>query len=467
MHTLTLSDGSTTLDLAVTSATAGIHLLSFVPPAGDRKATRVGPGVGVAGQRTIMSVLPDVDASITVRITDTTANAIEARYIALIRLLELARNWEENRTGSPVRLAWSRQGVANTAYWTVTGVPQLPRPTGKQGWLDRETLTNRLDLTFVLTLEPVAHAATPDILINRVGITTTPGSNIVTAAVATHGDVAGPASVAVGRTSTGNDWNTVWIAQIVGTPDTIDYSGTVDAAAYGGQGQTQTYSGTVLGFTGSGIAISANQQHPIRGFLRMKAITAPTAGIAAIQIRMRVNFGTSTGSQWTGEWLPFAGTLGNYTLIDMGAIPVMSNLQNRSGTPTSSYFVTVEMQSTDATGFQVRADFSTYLAAYGITKLTGIALANTDQVIYEATSSSNGDTYYAPRQDVQTYETNTLTNVLQTNATRAGRLTRHPGGATVSYWVQGQSTGLHQITDAATVYVEHLPCYALGFRGAA
>jgi hypothetical protein len=79
--------------------------------------------------------------------------------------------------------------------------------------------------------------------------------------------------------------------------------------------------------------------------------------------------------------------------------------------------------------------------------------------------SSNGSTYYAPRQDVQTYETNTLTNILQTNATRAGRLSRHGGGVTPIYWVQGQSTGLHQITDTATVYVEHLACYQVGLRG--
>ena len=43
------------------------------------------------------------------------------------RLLELARAWEERRTGSPVRLAWKRQGATNTAYWTVTGIP-LPAP---------------------------------------------------------------------------------------------------------------------------------------------------------------------------------------------------------------------------------------------------------------------------------------------------------------------------------------------------
>jgi hypothetical protein len=299
-HTLQITDGTTTIDLAVATGN-GIYLSQFVPPSSDRKATRVGPAPSIYGQRTMASTMADTDAKITCVIVDTSANNVEAQLLALVRLLELARNWEEYRTGSPVRLAWKRAGATNTAYWTITGVPQLPQPVGAEGWLDEENATNMLTVDMVLTLEPIAHALVPTILINRIGITTVPGSNVVTAATATSGDLSGPPSVAVGRTAAGNDWNTVWVAQIASAPDTTDYSGTVDAAAYGGQGQTATYtSPTVLSFTGSGIALGTSQQHPIRGFIRMKVTSAPTAGIASIQIRMRVNFGTSTGSQWTG-----------------------------------------------------------------------------------------------------------------------------------------------------------------------
>jgi len=469
-HTLTLGDGSTSIDLAVASGN-GIYLSQFVPPSSDRKATRVGPAAPIYGQRTIVSTMADQDAKITCVISDTTANAVEAQLLALIRLLELARNWEENRTGAPIRLAWKRAGAANTAYWTITGVPQLPQPVGAEGWLDAENATNQLTIDMVLTLEPIAHAATPDVIRTSSGITLAPGSNVVTAGTATKGDMPGPASVAFAKTSAGNDWTTVWIAQIAAAPDVADYSGTVDAAAYGGQAESQTYtSPTVLSFPGGGaaaIAVGTAQQHPIRCFVRLKVTSAPTAGITAVQVRVVVHFGTATGSSWTGAWVPMAGAVGSYFLLDLGAIPVMSNLLNRSGgTPTTNYYPTIEMQSTDATAFTVRCDFSTYLPAYGIVRLNGISLANTDQVLYDATLASNGLTYYMPRQDVQAYETNTISNILQTNAIRVGRLTRHGGGVTPIYWVQAQSATLHQLTDAGGVYVEHLACYSLGMRGA-
>jgi hypothetical protein len=462
-HTLSLTDGSVSIDLADTSG-SGIYLSQFVPPSSDRKATRVGPAPAIYGQRTIASTMADTDAKITCTIYDTSANNVEAQLLALIRLLELARAWEENRTGSPVRLVWKRAGASNTAYWTITGVPQLPQPVGAEGWLDEENATNMLTIDMVLTLEPIAHAAIPVVVRASGAITSVAGSNTVTTA-ATLGDLPGPADVWIDRTSAGNDWSTVWIAQIATAPDTTDYSGTVDAAAYGGQGQTATYtSPTVLSFTGSGLAIDTSKQHPIRGFIRMKVTSAPTAGIAAVQVRMRVNFGTSTGSQWTGPWLPFAGTVNQYTMFDMGAIPVMSGLLNRGAIVTASYFVAVEMQSTDATTFTVRADYSTFFPYYGLVKLTDISLANGDRLAYDATLANAAFDYYMPRQDAQAYETNG--GVLQTNATRAGRLARHPGGVTAIYWVQGQSTGLHQITDTAAVSVLHLPCYQVGMRGA-
>lgn len=462
-HTLTLSSDTSTANLAVASGT-GIYLSQFVPPSSDRKATRVGPSPGIYGQRTIASTMADQDAKITCLLVGTSANNVEAQLNVVILLLEQARIWEESRTGSPVRLAWKRQGTTNTAYWTVTGVPQLPQPVGAAGWLDEENASNQLTFDMVLTLEPVAHAATTDALASG-AITTVVGSDTLTAGVATNGNIDGPVTVTLYKGSAGNDWTQVWIAQIVGTPDVHDYSGTVEAGTYGGQCFAATYtSPTVISLTGAALSITTLSQQRVRGFIRVK-VTAGTA--SKLQARMRVNIGTSTGAQVaTLPWVTYAGTSGSYYLMDLGAVPALTNLQNRVFRIAAAYYVTVELQTTDGSSITIRADYSTFMLYYGLTKLTGFTMALGDEIDYEDIMANNGATYYAPRQDTQAYTQTTGTAFL-TNATRQGRLSRHPGNTTPRYWVEAQGATAHLITDTGTLVVNHLPCYTLGFRGGA
>ena len=135
-HTLSLTDGTTTLNLAEATV-AGYHFVSYGAPRPNRKLARVSGFPFADGSRTVASSLDDVAAEFVVNIVGTTADNLDARFQTLILMLEAAQRWEEQRIGSPVRLTFARQGVTQPSYRVVTGVPLMPEPIDTDiNWLD-------------------------------------------------------------------------------------------------------------------------------------------------------------------------------------------------------------------------------------------------------------------------------------------------------------------------------------------
>lgn len=462
-HTLILADGTTSLDLAVAGGT-GIYLRNWRPPPPLRVAVRNGPAPTVPGRRTIVSSSDDVTAELLLRIVGTSADNVEAQLITLTRLLERARAWEEDRTGSPVHLAWKRANATEIAYWTVTGVPGMPATDGDADWLDVENASNMLTIRITLALEPVPHEITYRTAVSPLDISLTPGvAGLLVVGSSVGGDLAAPFAVSVKKRSAGNDWTTAWLAELASIPDMTDYSGTVEAGTLNGQVQEQAYTGTVLTFTGSGYTIDASKQYPIRAFVRMK-VTVGTANL--VQVRLKVNLGTATGTPITLPWITFAGVAGSWFLVDLGTLPLLSALQGRVYQTATSYFATVEVQTSDGSNATVRLDYTEFLSYFGFARLEGVVVVQNDAIYYEDILTSEAGAYAMPRQATQAYQAVAATGVAVREAQRYGRLRRIPPASTAYLWFQAQSGTAHLIADTATWTFKHLQLYALGLRGA-
>lgn len=476
-NSVVITNGTDSVTLT-TSAGSGIRLVSFRPPTSNRTAVRSGPGPGVIGQRTTSSTLGDATCDLEIRIESPPAvtprfgavvapdtNGVANQYIALVRLLEQARLWEERRAGTPVRLKVQRDQETNASYWTITGAT-LGESSGPDLWMLLETANSQLTLKLTLTVEPVAHEATVRTSASPVSVTTAPGvGNLLTIGSVIGGDVEAPLAIKVKKTSIGNNWTMAWLAQLASVPDLSDYSGTVDGTALNGAAQTQSYTGTILTFTAAGgYTIDVSKQYPIRVMLRMK-VTAGTA--SKVQARIRVNLGSSSGTpQFTGQWVPFAGVANNYFLMDLGRIPVFAGFQNRVFQSSVSYFNTIEVQTSDGSAATVVLDYSEYLSYLGFIRLDGLAVAQNDAIYYEDIYTSESGAYAAPRQAPQVYQALEATGVYEQGANRYGRLARIAPSSTAYLWFQAQSATLHQIGDTAQLNMSHLQLYSLGLRGA-
>lgn len=220
-HTLTLTDGTTTIDLAEDSE-LGYHFVSFLTPRPARLLSRVSGFPFADGNRTVASTLDDVAAEIVVTIIGEDADDLDARLQALVVLLDAAQRWEETRQGAPLRLVFARQGVTEPSYRVVTGVPLMPQP-----------IVLDLTVAFTLTLEPLAHAGIAATVVETTA-TNTPGDNIVSA-TAIAGTMPAPLVVSMSAATVTDPpgLSAFWLAQLDAAPflydaTTIPLAGTLN-----------------------------------------------------------------------------------------------------------------------------------------------------------------------------------------------------------------------------------------------
>ena len=452
---LTLSDGSTTLNLANTGY-GTIHLVSITGATTQRKTQRVGPTAQMVGQRTVASALDDTEITITCNIWGTTTDSVEDRLRVLVQLLDKARIWEEERTGAPVRLQFQRSGATNAAFYTVTGVTRWPTPTDATEWVDLALVNKTLEFSFSISVEPNGHASTLSYAI--LGDTTGLSHPLNTlTGTAVPGDQPMPCAVDLAKSVSGNDWTMVWILLAGGIPDETKFSGTADANATGSPGTAQavTVTSTVSSYTGSGYTINTSYQFPIRCFVRLK-VTSGTA--ADLRISLTAKLGNTTVI--TLPTVAFGGVLGSYLLVDLGEIGRITGTLNRLGQTSGLYFTTLNLWSVGSS-IGVNLDYAEFVPYRGMVKLTGISMAQNDDVAYEDYQDASG--YAWPRQTPVAYQTD-MSGVLKYNAVRQGRLPWLTAGVVPYFWIQAQSDTLHRISDVANVTVRGLPMYSLGLN---
>jgi hypothetical protein len=458
-NTLTLSDGATTIDLATVSG-SGIRLIHLALDPPQRVIQRTSSFPFVDGQRTVASALSDRTATFTCDIVDTTDNALDAQLQGLVRMLEAARVWEEQRVGTPVRLAFKRPNETNTAYWVLTGVPQYPTPVDPGGdltWMDEATVNHVLTITFQLTLEPVAHSDTLATIVSAVSVTNVLASNTVTSS-ATTGDMPGPLAVTLAAGTMAASWQTVYLALMTGgsSADRTDFSSTVDANASGGSAQTMV--GASDSVTVAAVTLASKHRLPLRGFLRLRSLDATKT--TKIQARLDLRAGNTLQ---TGQWvtMPAAGT--SYYLLDLGTFR-LSSLFDQPGATSITYTATVNVRTSDGSTVSVLFDYLEIVPYLALSKLQmtfGVPVGGA--LVYEAVHSNGG--FVWPRPSIRVYDV-TSTGVYSERADRYGALGTVPPGQTVTLWTAMQTATVHTITDTATVTIKQLPCYAIGLRGA-
>jgi hypothetical protein len=453
---LTLSDGSTTLNLANTGF-GTIHLVSITGATTQRKTQRVGPTAQMVGQRTVASALDDTEITITCNIWGTTTDSVEDRLRVLVQLLDKARIWEEERTGAPVRLQLQRSGATNAAYYTVTGVTRWPTPTDATEWVDLALVNKTLEFSFSISVEPNGHATGVSGVAIATGIPLVTHSNTITG-LSVIGDQPMPCAISVQNASGsgGNNWTTMWILLAGDATDITKFSGTADASASGAVAQAATITGTVSTFTGSGYTIDTSYQFPIRCFLRLK-VTSGTA--SKLMLSLTVKLGNTTVI--TLPAVAYTGTSGNYLMVDLGEIGRITGTLNRTGQLSGQYFTTLNLWTSDGSSVGVNLDYAEFVPYRGMVKLTGLNVAQNETVYYEDIQTLG--TYTWPRQTPQAYQVSNV-GVLQYNAIRAGRLPWLPAGVVPYFWIQAQSDSLHRIADAMSVIGTGLAMYSLGLN---
>lgn len=456
-HVLSITDGTTTINLQETTDT-GYKLVHVGAPRPNRLLTRVSGYPFVDGSRTTATALDDVLMDFVVCICGSSADDVESKLGALVRLLEAAQRWEVARTGAPVRVLFKRQGVTNQSSRVITGVPLMPEPqdTEEGDWLDISVVTNSLTIAFSLLMEPVAHAGALTTVRATQTKTNQPTANVATTSVTT-GNMNGPLTVKIADNTTFVTWSTAFLVQLASTSNVlIDYSGTADANAYGGFARSDTFTtGTVTPTPTAGTVSLANQ-YPIRTFARI-SVTAGTPG--KLQIRSRIVVGTVAVE---GPWVTYPGGSNQYLLVDLGTFPAMSYLTTLAipaGFTDIDFMI--QLRSSDASSITTRTDYVEFLFYRGITRLEGFtASSSSDYVAYEAVQKSG--TFFWPARSPRTFVIKTAT---LTPATRSGTLAPLLPNVANYLWIAIQSATEHNITDTFDVTIDHLPTYALGMRG--
>lgn len=453
-----LTDGTTTIDLNSTSAT-GITTERFLPPRNVRQTSRATGYPFLHGSRTVASALNDSEVEWTGHIRDVNADAMEAQYLALVRLLEQAQRWEERRTGSPVRLVYRRSGVTNSAYWVVKGV-DLPELASEARAAATE-VSQLLRLRFRLTLEPIAHAGALTTYAPT-AITTTFGGTDFSQAAPT-GDMSAPASITIKKTNIDNVWEEIFLATCPAATTVYELTGTADAAASGGAALPAIANGISNLITSIEHMSAVDGQYSQRVIMRAKV----TAGDPLkLQLRMGYHTGLNVvGPIIISDWAPFTYIVGSYFLLDLGIIPARPIIQDRvvSGTLTTMIFL--YSQTTDASTVDFQVDAIEVVPYHGFVKLRTSSLSSGYSVVYDQTSRSGS--FYWPRQAPASYKILASTGVYHNPVSRYGALAPLPAGQIPWFWVQGQSAYAHLLSDTAEVGISYLPSYSLGLRGAA
>lgn len=470
-HTLQLSDGTNTLDLAIASGN-GIGLKSFIPPGQKRVYSRTTAFPAIDGQQTIGSALDDSQAELILYLFDTSPDNIDALLRSIKRYTELARMYEEGSGVSPVWLQFKRQGETNTSYWRVINLVALDI-VGSERWLDVDTLTNVLLLRVVLTLEPTAHAQAPTTVINGYTLTNVRGSNYRTTGTL-GGDSPGDMVLRVQKTGASVvNWTTVWLAQLADTPDYLDYTGLPDASAAGGQFARFTLGPGATGTPGLISSYSSQKYaNPTRAFLRIRYSKSVSTGVPTdLKLQLRARIGTSVTSATTyaptvtysGSTDPFAADA--WYLVDLGSV-TMSTAFKRVAASTANVTYDWIISNTGTGTLQVDVNYLELLPLWGFTQITGANISSTKRVAYEMTNKTvDGATYHWPRRNHVTYQY-TNTGQLELPLSRAGRLSRITGNQAPYIWVAPQGSNEHNITEGISLTAEYLPGYELGLRGA-
>lgn len=459
---LSLSDGTTTIDLN-SASTPGIQLEEIRLPAPARVVERVASFPFAHGQRTVASGLDDTTIEIRCVIRSTTTDDVEARYLALVRLLEQANRWEESRTGAPVRLAWKRDGATNTAYRVVTNAP-APTLSRAPDWLPAETTGKVLHLQLVLTVEPTWHAGALSTVKAATAVTNGPGSGATVTTSTTTGDMDGPLAVEVALSSVPLSWVWCYLAQPTQTPVTTNFSGTADANASGGSALTMTITGTAqpAAATGGGLNTDTALSYPIRHYARLIV----TSGVPSrLQLRWYYELG-SEGSSFPvyGPWTAFSGeSSGQYWLQDVGAIPALTHVRKRANLTTLSLATGIQLKTSDGSTVGLRLDYIEAFPYRGLVHANLQGGDTGDLLSYEDTFE---DGTFAWRRSAPVFYRMSSARAHAIDGKRFGRLAPLTPNTTHMIWVNGQSAAVHAITDTMTVKVDHLPCYALGLRGA-
>jgi hypothetical protein len=455
--TVSLSDGTTTIDLnAATSTTIGTEWIRL--PRLNRRYARVGAFPFTDGQRTAAHGLDDTEIEIACHIRGTSADNVEAQYIALVRLLEAALRWETSRIGAPVRLSWKRNTVTNYAYWNVRyGSVELSRDPE---WLSAETANNILHLLVRLVVEPAAHAGALTTLRSAIPLLNAPLANY-DGTTATQGDIGYCPSIEITRTAAGTAWTQAYLAQVFGQSDLNDRTGTVDAAAYGGEAQQIVNPGALTIATYSSfITTDTKHQYPLRFMARVKVVSGT---VSKIQLRSRFAFGVNGPSQ-VGAWVTFPGTAtGSYMMMDLGPVSLTAGLQ-RQATSTLQYAFTCDVRTSDGSSATVNIDFIEAVPYLGFVKLTGLTLIQDRKLIYEDVQLVGS--FVLPRPQPLAYLLAT-TGELFADVSRFGRLVRPPINSSVATWFYGQTDTTHTFSDGFAVTTKALPLYSMGLRGAA
>jgi len=455
-HTLSLTDGTTTLNLAEATV-AGYHFVSYGAPRPNRKLARVSGFPFADGSRTVASSLDDVAAEFVVNIVGTTADNLDARFQTLILMLEAAQRWEEQRIGSPVRLTFARQGVTQPSYRVVTGVPLMPEPIDTDiNWLDLSSIATELTVSFTLTLAPVTHTGAMSSIASAISVINSPGNNAINTAVV-PGDMPAPLAVIVTNTS-GVTWSEVWIAELGDAPIIHEFDTIVDATASGaGSDEFVVTSGTSLA-TVTTWAPTTND--PVRAMARIK-VTAGTPGL--LELRFALIGGTAGTIFQVATWVAFPGVVNEWALVDLGPLLIPATFTNRANQDNSSkILLSVEARSRDGSSVTIRADYIEFIPIRSFVKLRA-AIADTQKLIYE--SVARHDTFVFPLVSPDQYVTSTSA-VLVCNAERFGVLHPLTPGDTPPFWIAMHEATRHTAASDGTVSVQVLPSYSIGLRGA-
>lgn len=459
-HILSLSDGTTTLDLAMTTD-PGYHFVSYVPPRPNRLLARTSGFPNADGDSTRASSLGDVSADFVVTIVGTSADDLDARFQTLIKLLEAAQRWEERHIGAPVRLKLARQGVTNSSYRVVTGVPAMPRPMDAEtiDWFDLSSIANEMTVAFTLTMAPVAHA---DALTTAKvePISSNPNDDGATATSPLTGTMPAPLAVTVQNTGA-IVWTEVWIAHLAEPPQVFDSSGFADAGAFNGFYQQYIVSGATEA-TVSLLPLTPTIAAPVRGILRVKV----TSGDATrLQLQFRVTTGTGlSGQTSSAPWVTYAGVGTNWTLIDLGSVRLPPLFTTRiSQDPLSVATLAAYARSADGSSITFGVDFLQALPYHSFVKLKG-NVGLTDKAQYEMISRSG--TFHWPQNVSQEFVTTNVQDRLIRPLERHGSLKPVPAGAQPSFWCAMHVVDGHSLSAGGELTIKYLPCYALGLRGA-
>lgn len=451
-HTLSLSDGTTTLSLAQTTAT-GYVLISFRTPRPNRQMERTSNGPAANGNRTTAAWLEDTTAEIVIDIIGSSNDDLDAKLIALDKLLDQAQRWATERIGSPVRLLFKHDGATNTSYRVITGVPLMPEPVDlpEIQWLDAASALLTMRTSFAVTLEPYAHAGAVTNLITTT-LTVQPGSDQVASGVAVVGDLPGPLKVTVKNTTVGAQWESVWMALLDGAPTTFNWTNIVDATAYGGR---QDF---VLGTTPTTVysaTYTPTSELPIRPLLRCKV--GGGLGIY-VQIRAVLSIGTTTIE---GRWVPFEGVTVNWSMTDLGALRLPQNFLKRAAAAGAFALLTVEARTTTGAA-TLGADYLEILTYRSFVKVTATMLY---QYALAWEMILQDGSFYYPASSPEVYAVDSSSDIYDGGEAR-GELGMITPGITTRFWFSATDTTEHAWGDTGLVTLDYLPAFALGLRGA-